>query len=1284
MAYIETRHLEDLANQTLGKTHLGEFVRRLVYASIAKFQPNLHFLSGETNGYAGWDGKVEATYNDLGTPQRHRSVWELSADREPAAKFKRDYKAALAKSLPDGWQHHEVIYVGVTLRSVTPNALARVKREIIKKHGCPWAGIVLLAADDLVQWLEKIPSVQDWATHHLHIGNGQFGKSLEQWFEAWSKQTTPNVSEKLLACGRDLSPLKAVFRLEAGPSTTLQCDSVNEAIALVHCAVQALPEAHRDLVVSSTLVVSDEALASRLVGQPLPPSSLSTVVLCPPATNHGSRFIASGYRVIHALGRMNDAPGILQFERASVRDFARTLHESMDVPLADAETHARSAGCSVSIWHINNLFDQQVEPDLPDWASGDQIDAVTAAVFAGSWSEQSTGDTNVIGVLAGMDPASFSSALAPYAICPTPLFERIGASRMVVAPTAAFQFTKRLFTAHHIKRLSKACAMVFSSISTVVLDRWQGNQSELYRRNLAVEISEGLRDGLAETLLRMALFGDSLASSGTLGGNSSGQSYVDDLIRSLPGLANDTRILASLDRQLPDLMEAAPRPFLDALDSLVQGPSDQLGLLLGDESGIFGRSFHTGLLRGLEVLAWSAEYFPRVAPLLAALAKVDPGGQLTNRPFNSLCDILLPWLPGTSCSPHQRAAILSDLVERFSEVGWRLLLELLPDNRRMSTQTQRPQWRNLGYADPSKVSPSEVAHAYELYIELTLVVAGRSVSKLADLVDFYPNLLPWHREQLLSALRSVSTSDAPPEDVQRLRSKLHKLCHRHTEFSELSWTLPRADVEQLRMIGDSLNLEDSVLKHRWLFDEQLPDIGSRQESWQSQMELVRPARQAALRSILELEGWNGIRRLIETANYGHAVGEEVGHLEHQDHDILSAMDSWLVLPSFATWMAFQWASASRVADRGEAWTDALLAFARERHWPPKAVAMAFVGYPDTQKTYDLIALLGSDEQREYWGHHMAYLRGADDDAEGFRTAAQAFLAHGRACDLIDQNWQDLPKLGVDFVLGVIDSFIESPIDETKTHSLVTIEHDLQHLFTWLRRQPEVEVEAIARREFALLPLLTNHGMDGVDLSLHQIMREQPDFFSEAICMVYKPANGERDIGEEDIEQIRSRAYAAHSLLNSWHKPPGVSGQTVDEDVVRKWVHAARQLLKSHDREAVGDQMIGKLLFYLPNDPTSGVYPPLALRNLLEHWRSNDLETGIKLESFNSRGVTSRSLFEGGRQERDLAELWRAHAAKIEVQWPRSRELCVRISEMWDRQADREDMSAREDRARQSR
>jgi len=128
------------------------------------------------------------------------------------------------------------------------------------------------------------------------------------------------------------------------------------------------------------------------------------------------------------------------------------------------------------------------------------------------------------------------------------------------------------------------------------------------------------------------------------------------------------------------------------------------------------------------------------------------------------------------------------------------------------------------------------------------------------------------------------------------------------------------------------------------------------------------------------------------------------------------------------------------------------------------------------------------------------------------------------------------------------------------------------------------------------------------------------------------------------------------------------------------VHRAREKLKTLDREKIGDQQIGELLAHAPSDAGDDVWPHRAVRRVIEDVASHALEVGIEMGRINQRGVFSKSAYEGGAQERDLATKAATAAAAVAA-WPRTAQLLKRISENWTRQAVSEDHRMEQRKAR---
>jgi hypothetical protein len=107
---------------------------------------------------------------------------------------------------------------------------------------------------------------------------------------------------------------------------------------------------------------------------------------------------------------------------------------------------------------------------------------------------------------------------------------------------------------------------------------------------------------------------------------------------------------------------------------------------------------------------------------------------------------------------------------------------------------------------------------------------------------------------------------------------------------------------------------------------------------------------------------------------------------------------------------------------------------------------------------------------------------------------------------------------------------------------------------------------------------------------------------------------------------------------------------------------------------MAEQRIGHVLRYVPHG-ADGAWPHEALRELLERLQNSEVEQGIEIEIYNSRGVVTRDPKGGGGQERQLAAKYSGWAAELNKRWPRTGELLRRVAETYGREAEAEDREA---------
>ena len=99
-----------------------------------------------------------------------------------------------------------------------------------------------------------------------------------------------------------------------------------------------------------------------------------------------------------------------------------------------------------------------------------------------------------------------------------------------------------------------------------------------------------------------------------------------------------------------------------------------------------------------------------------------------------------------------------------------------------------------------------------------------------------------------------------------------------------------------------------------------------------------------------------------------------------------------------------------------------------------------------------------------------------------------------------------------------------------------------------------------------------------------------------------------------------------------------------------------------------------MLAHAPSDP-DGVWPHVAVRNLIEHLNNKTIDRHIQTEIYNNRGVVSRGLNDGGNQERELAEKYKKMSDAVKAKWPRTAAMLRSMAESYERQAKYEDIDS---------
>ena len=230
--------------------------------------------------------------------------------------------------------------------------------------------------------------------------------------------------------------------------------------------------------------------------------------------------------------------------------------------------------------------------------------------------------------------------------------------------------------------------------------------------------------------------------------------------------------------------------------------------------------------------------------------------------------------------------------------------------------------------------------------------------------------------------------------------------------------------------------------------------------------------------------------------------------------------------------------------------------------------------------------------------------------------------------------------------------------------------ELCELMSYLQRDPTADEARLVTLEYRFLPLARHQNF--VPKTLHRELSRNPAFFAELIEAQYitKTESQKKDRIPDPTKA--SIAEAARKLLDSWIGIPGSRPDgSIDASVLKTWIEDARKLCAASDRIEICDIMLGDQLSCAPADP-DGVWPCEAVRDVMELVPTDEILRGFDVGVSNQRGVFTKSMTDGGEQERELARKYAEYANKVKVAWPRTALALRRLAEGYEFQAKRED------------
>lgn len=1217
---VTASELEDYAQRKDSEAVIPELVWWLVTTSVRDITV-CRIPYGDSINLPGLDGLVETVSGFRQFVPTQRSFWETGRG-DPQDKASKDYRKRTTEMSAD--ERKAAAFVFVTARSRTwPQPKQADWINCRKDDG--WRDIKILDGVQLADWLRDFPAISKWLLNKIGLVKNANG--FETVAEHWALLSHPNPANtndpplppKLFLVGREnaCEELNRLFRGEI-TQLLLATESEQDAEDFVAAFLESLDVETRQAFNSRCLFISDADVwhsfsklrsAHVLVASPrLDLESNEQLLMI--AKQNGHRI------VIPVSGTWAHGNKSLIPIRSPSRNALETAFREggFDSERARKLAGAGAQNLSALKRHLLGLG------DLPPYATWENARILAQAGLLGKWQGGNAADQNAVEILLGKPYGEWIEVARSEALRPnTPLIQR-NENWKIISRGEAWSALGARLTNTDLDCFQKMALMVLGEKDS----KFYLPVEERFAAGKTLSYSDTIREGIAESLALLGSKPTALSSCN----HGKAEVVASIVVREL--LQNTDWVKwASLDTYLPLLAEAAPDEFLDAVEAaLLNSPAGPFFDVFAQESSGFGGWNYTiGLLWALETLAWHPDYLVRVTTLLGELAAIDPGGNWSNRPKNSLVDIFLPWHTQTTATISQRMAAVEALLRDQPDVGWKLLIRLLPSMHGSTSGIRKPAWRNFipnGWKE--NVTDGEYWEQVSGYAGLATKIASTDLPKLTELVDRLPDLPDPAFSRVLDHISSDAVTTLPESSRLPLWETLVDLIAKHRKYADAQWAMPAEIVAKIDGAAAKLAPTSTSLLQRRLFSERDFDLYEENGDFEDQRLKLDQKRQEAIRQILAAGNIEDVLNFARQVDSPSKVGLALGSLESPDIDTfllpvyLGQSDKTIsdFVGNFV-WGRYFW--------QKWIWVDIQLG----KGWNTKQMLAFLILLPfDPEVWRRAEQYLGSNVVSYWkavnvnpWGLEQQYLFEATEKLisnEQPRAAIDCLylLAHKKVM---------FPsKLALRALMGVLASDAEAGhLDQ----------HHLVEVIKWLQDNEHEDSEDLFQIEWRTLPLL-NRFSGGEPKLLERRLATKPDFFCEVIAAIFRSDKDERTEHEVTDAEMNIARNAYH-LLHGWRTLPGAT-ENGNFDGIRfnEWLTEVKRLTTESGHFKIAMDQLGQALAYAPADP-DGLWIHKSIAEALDAKDVPEMRFAFTTGLFSKRGVHG---FSAGKEEQMIAASYR--------------------------------------------
>lgn len=1222
---IKANDIENWVNtyEISSRSRLSVFLRTLIHSTSEKIT-QIDFPGNDDSQRPGWDGYIES---DKATPWIPEGIsgWEFGVNKDIKTKADGDFDKSLNAHPSDS--------SNITFIFVTPRRWPGKNKWVQQKKALnKWKDVRAYDASDLEQWLAQSLPAQSWLANEANLPT-QNVDSLDSVWHEWANVCNPSLNTSFFNKLIKVSEEQISDYLSKPPQKPfyIAADSKIEAMAFLSTLFSDKKFIfYRD----NCLVFKEENVLSRLAR-----GSKSFIAITD--NKNVEKELAQYSQKIHAFVVYPKNTLIQNIDlKLEILDSVTFLHslEEMGYSYDTAQELAKKSGYSLTV--LRRQLSNNEAIHKPEWVdSHNQV--LIPFLFAGVWDSSNQHDISILEDLSnGLSYEYLEKDLqASLLLNDSPVWA-VSSHRGVISKIDLLFAIASYITKADLERFFKIAKLVLEEDDPALdLPEDQQWQANIYDKNR--QYSKYLRKSIGEMLILLAVHGNELFKS-RIGFDC--EEAVNKLVKELFSPLH-LRTLLAQSSDFSVYAEASPKVFLEIIENDLKTDRFFLELMQSASSAMFSSPKYTDLLWALEKLAWDRLMVAKVVRILAQLSQKEISDNYGNKPFASLFGIFRSWLPATNINTQERIQLLKGLVRKFPDIGWRICISQFPST---SAQTALPaskcNWRNN--CAQNTVTEQDVYDFCNAVVEIVLTWSTYTFEQLLDLVSHIYNLTTEQQDKIWFLIRDWALNQATESEKVTMREKL-----RTTILSK------RAKRDSNRIMFTKLGkqayaaLEPKELidKYFWLFRSHWVDYSADEieddpnMNFEEREGIINQNRVVALKEILQEKGLLGILELSLKGDCASTIGFLLRRFVFSSNEE-SVQLIKLALKSFKKDAHINYKNIIRgllfESDDNSSLFETLSGYLDD-----SGKVQVYLQAPFDSQVWSLVESLEKHYQQEYWEQIVPSYCQNINEAE---NAVRCLLSANRPQTAFLYISFNLKKISPKVIFEILSAML---LPTAKNENNPPDSYRLGEAFSQISNCKTLRLEQKAVLEFYYIVALAPYGRKSENCSIKSLERyleEHPEFFVQLISKLYKRDDGVEDKNETvDSKLVKYYWYTLNALS---HIPGEDNLGKINPEKLEGWVKQAINLAEKHGRRNIVEYFIGKLLGHCQNGE-DGIWPCEEIRDLVEDMHSKNMIEGMYIEKRNSRGVTSRSLGDGGAQEWEIVEQYQEWSGQLTITHP---------------------------------